>query len=66
YKLIGIIYEGSRHFTSRVVASDGSIWYHDGIETGSICIYEGNISNVSPDMFFTAKHARKYSTAIYT
>ncbi|KAI0092920.1 hypothetical protein BDY19DRAFT_883196 [Irpex rosettiformis] len=65
YKLIGIIYYGSMHFTSRIIDSSGSIWYHDGIETASTCIYEGNIVNMNPKDLTSTKHAHQYSTIIY-
>ncbi|KAJ7112340.1 hypothetical protein C8R44DRAFT_632156 [Mycena epipterygia] len=38
--LRGVIYLGSFHFTSRVIGSDGRLWFHDGISTGRACIDE--------------------------
>ncbi|KZT03010.1 uncharacterized protein LAESUDRAFT_601345, partial [Laetiporus sulphureus 93-53] len=38
YSLIGIVYAGGRHFTSRYFARDHSAWYHDSAETGRSCI----------------------------
>ncbi|KAJ7351642.1 hypothetical protein DFH08DRAFT_694662 [Mycena albidolilacea] len=35
YMLRAVIYSGDSHFTSRVIKPDGSVWYHDGIETGT-------------------------------
>jgi len=34
FTLRGIIYFGGYHFTSRIMTSDGQIWFHDGILTG--------------------------------
>ncbi|KAI0788943.1 hypothetical protein BC629DRAFT_1273008, partial [Irpex lacteus] len=65
YKLIGIIYYGNNHFTSRIISNSGDIWYHDGIETQSQCQYEGNIATCNPDIFYTTKHNRKYSVILY-
>jgi hypothetical protein len=42
-KLRGIIHHGNFHFTSRIIANDGKIWYHDGIATGSNAIMDGNM-----------------------
>ena len=44
-KLRGIIYHGNFHFTSRIIANDSKIWYHDGIATGSNAIMDGNMGN---------------------
>ncbi|KAJ7940090.1 hypothetical protein B0H13DRAFT_1850283 [Mycena leptocephala] len=35
YVLRGVIYSGNLHFTSRIIKPNGSVWYHDGIETGN-------------------------------
>lgn len=64
YNLRGIIYFGQNHFTSRFIAENGDIWYHDGIETGSLCIKEGNMDTISLDILTQARN-RKYSIAIY-
>jgi len=42
----GLIYHGDFHFTSCIIGSDGIVWYHDGINTGSSCENEGDF-----DMF---------------
>ncbi|KAJ7138718.1 hypothetical protein C8R43DRAFT_893142 [Mycena crocata] len=47
-RLRGIIYAGQAHFTSRVVDSDGHIWFHDGIGTRGRCVLEGNLRAVEP------------------
>ena len=45
YKLKGVVYYGSNHYTSCIILENNSIWYHDGIQTGSSMILEGNISS---------------------
>lgn len=35
--LCGLIYGGGMHFTSRFIDNTGTVWYHDGIKTGSKC-----------------------------
>ncbi|KAF8144565.1 hypothetical protein K438DRAFT_1631698 [Mycena galopus ATCC 62051] len=35
YVLRGVIYSGNLHFTCRVIKPNGSVWYHDDIETGN-------------------------------
>lgn len=44
FKLIGIIYFGNFHFTSRIIDNSGNIWYNDSIETGQRCRKEDNIN----------------------
>src|ERR1700731_745127 len=45
--LKGIVYLGSFHFTSRLIESDGTIWYHDGRTTGALCEPDGNVELMS-------------------
>jgi len=45
--LKGIIYMSNHHFSIRIVTSQKKIWFHDGIATGSTCIYEGLLSDFS-------------------
>ena len=33
----GLIYHGDFHFTSCIIGTDGIVWYHDGMTTGSNC-----------------------------
>ena len=40
-KLRGIVYHGNNHFTSRIISSEGHIWFHDGMSTGSTCEDDG-------------------------
>jgi hypothetical protein len=64
-KLRGIIYYGDFHFTARVFASDGSVWYHDGIATGRSCQDEGTLSDLS-DADLTTCYGRQASIIIYS
>jgi hypothetical protein len=43
----GLIYHGEFHFTSRIIGTDGIVWYHDGITTGDSCENEGNFDKFS-------------------
>jgi len=45
--LKGIIYISNHHFSIRIITSQKEVWFHDGITTGPICIYEGPLSNFS-------------------
>ncbi|KDR65319.1 hypothetical protein GALMADRAFT_82002, partial [Galerina marginata CBS 339.88] len=46
-QLKGIVYHGQNHFTSRVIDSDRTIWYNDGIETGKNFIEDGHLSTIA-------------------
>ncbi|KAJ7476504.1 hypothetical protein FB451DRAFT_1033208 [Mycena latifolia] len=48
FALRGVIYSGSNHFTARIIKEDGTIWYHDGIETGNKCEYDGQFNALPP------------------
>ena len=43
----GLIYYGDFHFTSHIIGTDGIVWYHDGMTTGSSCESEGNFDKLS-------------------
>ena len=40
WNLIGIVYSGHSHFTSRYIDGNGEIWFHDGVSSGHTCIRE--------------------------
>ncbi|KAH6888299.1 hypothetical protein BKA70DRAFT_1029979, partial [Coprinopsis sp. MPI-PUGE-AT-0042] len=44
YHLKGVVYGDGNHFTSRFIANDGSVWFHDGIETGRDCVLQGKLT----------------------
>jgi hypothetical protein len=43
----GLIYHGDFHFTSRIIGTDGIVWYHNGIITGSNCENDGDFDKFS-------------------
>jgi hypothetical protein len=45
YHLRGIGYFGGGHFVSRILKSNGCVWYHDGMETGRLTDYHGLANN---------------------
>lgn len=65
YRLCGVIYFGSFHFTARIVTSDGLVWFNDGIQTKSSSQRNGNIGDLSSQVMSKAK-GRKASIMIYT
>jgi hypothetical protein len=42
-----LIYHGDFHFTSHIVGTDGIVWYHDGMTTGSSCENEGDFNKIA-------------------
>ena len=50
WELTAVIYFGSNHFSCRFVDDDGVVWYHDGIETGSMCTKDANNLDEIEDM----------------
>ncbi|KAF8868706.1 hypothetical protein BD779DRAFT_1459456 [Infundibulicybe gibba] len=50
YALRGVIYHGHEHFTARIITADGTVWYHDGMETGSHVRWEGDSTATVADM----------------
>jgi hypothetical protein len=61
--LRGIIYLGGYHFTSRVICTDGSVWYHDG-QKGHICNEEG-LLKLMRDRDLRACEGRALTLAVY-
>jgi hypothetical protein len=59
FTLKGIIYFGGYHFTCRMITSDGHIWFHDGISTGSRSQYVGKTSDFTNSKLLecNGKHA---------
>jgi len=47
YRLRGVVYHGSYHFTARIIDSNNCVWYHDGMTTGKDCVYEGKWKDIS-------------------
>ena len=63
--LRGIVYHGGYHFTSRIVSSKQQIWYHDGINTGKICLRDGMLGSQSEDRLRVCR-GRDLVLAVYT
>ena len=53
--LRGIIYHGENHFTSRIISSEGHIWFHDGMTTGSTCNSDGHLKTTSDNLLKTCQ-----------
>ncbi|KAJ7183739.1 hypothetical protein C8R46DRAFT_883813 [Mycena filopes] len=62
-KLRGVIYGGQGHFTCRVVQRDRTMWFHDGITTGSSCLRETNLQDVD-DRLRLHKCGEKIAVAV--
>ncbi|KIM80002.1 hypothetical protein PILCRDRAFT_39405, partial [Piloderma croceum F 1598] len=43
----GLIYHGDFHFASRIIGTDGIVWYHDGMTTRSGCENDGDFDKFS-------------------
>jgi hypothetical protein len=57
-QLRGIIYGGFGHFTSRVVQSDGTVWFHDGMTTRRQCIREFRYEDADKLALHTCRERR--------
>ncbi len=69
FHLRGIIYGDGNHFVARLITRDGHIWYHAGMTTRSLCIFEGKIDQI-PDREWLATtskgfHCRKVILTVY-
>ena len=47
YRLCGVIYYGSGHFTCYIVDKSGNVWYHDGFTQGARVKFVKNAINIS-------------------
>ncbi len=61
WSLRGVIYLGWGHFTSRYVASDGKVWFHDGASTGRACTADSPRTLID----FSSAGGRRFSHLIY-
>ncbi|KAJ7238410.1 hypothetical protein C8J57DRAFT_1086911 [Mycena rebaudengoi] len=64
-QLRGIVYLGELHFTSRIVTSGGSIWYHNGITTRGSAVYEGEMSTLTSLSALYSCRGREAVLAVY-
>src|ERR1700734_1386815 len=60
----GLIYHGDFHFTSRIIGTDGMVWYHDGMTTGSSCENEGDFDKLSSKNLLKCK-GKKLILVVY-
>ena len=60
----GLIYYGDFHFTSRIIGTDGMVWYHDGMTTGSSCENEGDFDKFSSRKLLKCK-GKKLILVVY-
>ncbi|KAJ6536056.1 hypothetical protein B0H19DRAFT_1317633 [Mycena capillaripes] len=63
--LRGIVYGGQAHFTCRLVDKDGSMWFHDGITTGSNCIPEINTNALQNKLLLHGCGEKQVVAVIY-
>ena len=61
----GLIYHGDFHFTSRIIGTDGIVWYYDGMTTGSSCENEGDFDMLSSINLLKCK-GKKLILVVYT
>ena len=54
----GLIYHGDFHFTSRIIGTDGIVWYHHGMTTGSSCENEGDFDKFSSKKLLKCKRKK--------
>ena len=66
YRLCGLIYYKDFHFTCRIISPNGSIWYNDGIQTGSSSRYEAHIDSMHSELLQSAPSGRKISVIVYS
>ncbi|KLO04883.1 hypothetical protein SCHPADRAFT_840068 [Schizopora paradoxa] len=64
YRVRGLIYYGSFHFTSTYVDEHNVMWYHDGIQTARRHERTGNMTNANNDTILRIR-GRQLCTAIY-
>ncbi|KIJ28918.1 hypothetical protein M422DRAFT_189117, partial [Sphaerobolus stellatus SS14] len=62
----GIIYYGQNRFTSRIIDTDGSVFYNNGIMNKKQCIYEKQFINYSPDKLWTHGFSRASAVIYYS
>jgi hypothetical protein len=60
----GLIYHGDFHFTSRIIGTDGIVWYHDGMTTGSNCENDGYFDKFSSNNLLNCR-GKKLILVVY-
>ena len=64
YRLRGIVYYRDFHFTAHVIPNNGMIWFHDGIATRNMLLYEGTLHNFTDSL--NSCRNKEAITVIYT
>ena len=64
YKLIGIVYHGNYHFTSRLILPNNIVWIHDGMINNGNPIYENNLNELPDVTLWTCNH-KQAAVAVY-
>jgi hypothetical protein len=64
-KLRGVIYYGQNHFTARVIDHAGVVWYHDGMETASVCRLKGYLKDHTNNTFLQLHCHKRAVCAVY-
>ncbi len=62
WRLVGVVYFGWRHYTSRFVDEHGYFWYHDGATTSRHCVRESSGYNA---VSLSTARARPHSHLLY-
>lgn len=57
YRLKGVVYYASNHFTSRFFAANKNVWYHDGITTGKQTVHERTLHDYTEPSIFNCRDA---------
>ena len=59
YNLRGVVYFSDEHFSAHVITNAGTVWFHDGMLTGSSLLYESqNLATVCTDRAILAVYRR--------
>lgn len=64
YSLKGIVYFGEFHFTAHVCQTDGTVWYHDGMDRVRECTYESKLAEMTSTDLIKCQE-RKVALVIY-
>ena len=57
WHLVGVVYSANKNFSCRFLDEDGTVWFHDGAEIGSLCIKDADDIESVNDMS-TARGSR--------
>ena len=65
YRLCGLIYYGSNHFTARIVTENQKVWFSDGMTNGRAYSLEGDLIDMTLAQLATASNTYKLSMVFY-